>query len=296
MIIPLDKPKGPTSQSVISKIKDRFKRNGLVVKTGYSGTLDPICTGVLPVLTDRSTRIADFLHTDKRYIAGFRPGIVTDSFDITGKVIEKKDAHLSEKDIKDAIPSFIGNIDQVPPIYSAIKVNGKKLYDYARKGQEIEISSRRVEIYSIDVIPSQDEGEFLLDVYCSAGTYIRSLCNDLGRALGTGGCMTSLRRTFAANISEKDCHPLDIVLEKIDDGSIEDIALSNEYALDHYEKVTIDISAERYFLNGGIINPERIYGIKGEEGKIFRVYSQNECFIGMGKNVPQGFKCVWRND
>ena len=193
-ILLLDKDEGWTSQDCVSKLRGILGER----RIGHAGTLDPLATGLLVVLVGRATRAAAFAEAEtKEYVAAFRPGIVTDTQDITGNLLRSSDVLPSEEDVRAALPRFTGEIEQIPPMYSAIKINGRKLYDIARRGGEVERAARRITIHSIDYL-GQENGDHLLRIRCSKGTYIRTLCHDLGQALGCGGCMAALRRTEAS--------------------------------------------------------------------------------------------------
>ena len=184
-ILIVDKPAGWTSQDVVAKLRGVFHEK----RVGHGGTLDPMATGVLPVFFGRATRGVEFFeHADKTYLAALRLGVVTDTQDVTGTVLQENPVSVTQQDILDVLPRFLGVQAQLPPMYSAIKVGGKKLYELARAGKEIERKPRSIEIFSLE--PCGREGnDILLRVHCSKGTYVRTLCHDLGAALGCGGCM-----------------------------------------------------------------------------------------------------------
>ena len=192
-IVIVDKPRGWPSQDVVSKLRGVFKTR----RIGHGGTLDPMATGVLPVFVGRATRAVEFFeHAEKTYEATLRLGISTDTEDITGEVLEEKPVNVTEEQFLETLNRFRGEIFQIPPMYSAIKINGQKLCDLARKGSEVERKPRPVTIYALDCL-SFAEQTAKLRVHCSKGTYIRTLCKDIGEALGCGGCMESLRRVTA---------------------------------------------------------------------------------------------------
>ena len=181
-VIIIDKPEGWTSQDVCAKLRGLFREK----RIGHGGTLDPMATGVLPVFLGRATRAAQFSeNSDKTYVAGMRLGIVTDTQDITGRVLSERKNSVTVEDISAVLPSFLGELEQIPPMYSAVKIGGKKLYELARKGQEIERTPRRITIRSIELTGCEN-GDYLLTVTCSKGTYIRTLINDIGVFLGCG--------------------------------------------------------------------------------------------------------------
>ena len=192
-IVIIDKPAGWTSQDVVSKLRGVLRTR----RIGHGGTLDPMATGVLPVFVGRATRGVEFFeHAEKTYEATLRLGLTTDTEDISGTVLEEKEVSISEADFLGVLPQFRGKIQQIPPMYSALKVNGQKLYDLARKGKEVERQPREIEIFKLECLEFNGK-EARLRVACSKGTYIRTLCKDIGQALGCGGCMAALRRVTA---------------------------------------------------------------------------------------------------
>ena len=194
-IVIVDKPEGWTSQDVTAKLRGVFQTR----RIGHGGTLDPMATGVLPVFVGRATRGVEFFeHADKVYEATLRLGITTDTEDITGEILEKREVSVTEAEILAVLEQFKGEIQQIPPMYSAIKINGQKLCNLARKGKEVERPARTITIFALDFL-GMDGVDVRLRVHCSKGTYIRTLCKDIGAALGCGGCMASLRRTAAGS-------------------------------------------------------------------------------------------------
>ena len=192
-IVIVDKPAGWTSQDVVSKLRGVFKTR----RIGHGGTLDPMATGVLPVFVGRATRAVEFFeHAEKTYEATLRLGIATDTEDITGTVLEEKPVSVTEEQLLQVVEKFRGEIFQIPPMYSAIKINGQKLCDLARKGKQVERTPRKITIFALELLSFADNTA-KLRVHCSKGTYIRTLCKDIGEALDCGGCMESLRRVTA---------------------------------------------------------------------------------------------------
>lgn len=207
-ILIIDKPAGWTSMDVCAKVRGIFHEK----RVGHGGTLDPMATGVLPVFVGRATRAVEFAeHGRKEYVAGLRLGLVTDTQDITGTVLEQRPVSVTREQVETILPRFLGEIRQIPPMYSAIKVNGQKLYELARKGQEVERKPRSVTIYALELLEQTGETEFTLRCLCSKGTYIRTLCHDIGQALGCGGTMSSLRRTMAAGFTLEQAAALEEV-------------------------------------------------------------------------------------
>ena len=207
-IVIVDKPAGWTSQDVTARLRRVFGTR----RIGHGGTLDPMATGVLPVFVGRATRGVEFFeHADKTYEAVLRLGTVTDTQDSTGTVLEKRPVAVTEAEFRDILPKFTGEIAQIPPMYSAIKVDGKKLYELARAGKEIERKPREITVFSLDLLEFTGETA-KIRVHCSKGTYIRTLCHDIGAALGCGGCMEALRRTAAGEYTLADSVELDTLL------------------------------------------------------------------------------------
>ena len=204
-IVIIDKPAGWTSQDVVSKLRGVLRTR----RIGHGGTLDPMATGVLPVFVGRATRGVEFFeHAEKTYEATLRLGLTTDTEDISGTVLEEKEVSISEADFLGVLPQFRGKIQQIPPMYSALKVNGQKLYDLARKGKEVERQPREIEIFKLECLEFNGK-EAHLRVACSKGTYIRTLCKDIGQALGCGGCMAALRRVTAGEYTIDQAVALD---------------------------------------------------------------------------------------
>ena len=202
-ILIIDKPEGWTSMDVCAKLRGVFHEK----RVGHGGTLDPMATGVLPIFIGRATRAVEFTEKyDKEYIAELKLGVITNTQDITGEVLEMRPVQASRERLEEVLEQFRGDIMQLPPMYSAIKINGKKLYELARKGREVERPARPVTIKALELLDQQGEDLYTIRVRCTKGTYIRTLCHDIGQALGCGGCMSSLRRTETAGFTlEPDC-------------------------------------------------------------------------------------------
>ena len=196
-ILVIDKSAGWTSQDVAAKLRGVFHER----RVGHGGTLDPMATGVLPVFIGRATRAAEFLESaEKEYVAGLRLGVVTDTQDTSGTVLETNSVCVTRAQLEAALRQFLGPIEQIPPMYSAIKINGQKLYELARRGQEVTRRPRSITIHALELLEGEG-ADWTVRVRCSKGTYVRTLCHDLGRALGCGGCMSSLRRTRAGSFT-----------------------------------------------------------------------------------------------
>lgn len=212
-VLNIYKPKGMTSHDVVAVLRRVTK----VKQIGHTGTLDPFAEGVLPICIGKATRLIEYFKDDKAYVAAVKLGIATETYDIEGEITKTSDKKISLEEIQNALENFRGDIEQFPPIYSAIKVNGKKLYEYARNGEEVEIKPRKVTINKLDIL-SFDENEQTLELYidCSKGTYIRSIANDLGEVLGVGGHLIKLVRVKAGEFAVKDSINLDLLQAKED--------------------------------------------------------------------------------
>lgn len=207
-IIIIDKPAGWTSMDVCAKLRGILKTK----KVGHAGTLDPMATGVLPVFVGQATRAVSFAEDgEKEYIAGLRLGRTTDTQDISGETLDTHPVLTGREDLLHLLPRFTGEIQQVPPMYSAVKIGGQKLYQIARRGGEIQRPARPVTVYELELLDQTGPGDYTLRIRCSKGTYVRTLCHDIGQALGCGGCMAALRRTMAAGFTLSDAVTLEQV-------------------------------------------------------------------------------------
>lgn len=269
-VVFVDKPQGMTSFVAAN----RTKRVLGAKKSGHTGTLDPMATGVLVVMLGSATRFIDFLNShDKAYEATVRLGITTDTLDIEGAVLSQTETDFATADFESAMLGFLGEIDQVPPMYSAIKKDGKKLYELAREGIEIERESRRVTIYSLELTGADEEKqEFSFRVSCSAGTYVRSLANDIGEKLGCGAVLTALRRIEAHGVSISQCKTIEELTEK------DVVALDT---LLDYPCVTVSAAQAQRFSNGGALDIQRIHSPLSVG--IYKVYSPENKFLGLGE-------------
>ncbi len=273
-IIIINKEKNYTSNDVVSIVKKITKS-----KVGHTGTLDPNATGVLPLLIGNATKISKYLiNHDKEYQVVLQLGVRTETADVEGKVIEEKEVTsemLNKDNIEEKLQQFIGKQEQIPPIYSAIKVNGKKLYEYARKGQEVELKPRQIEIYSIQLIEvNEKEKQISFKVKCSKGTYIRSLCEDISKKLGTVGYMKELNRLQVGEFYIKDAVTISEMKEKIEEGNLENIITIEEIFKD---KSQIKLTQKQLgqYMNGVKVDTEK------EDG-IYRIYNIDNTFIGLG--------------
>ena len=277
-LIIIDKGEGISSQGVVSRVKRILG----VKKAGHTGTLDPLATGVLPVLVERGVKASEFMLTkDKHYSATLLLGVTTDTEDITGEITGTCDKIPPEDEVIAAIESFKGEYMQTPPMYSALKVGGKKLCDLARDGIEIEREPRRVEIFRIEA-ERLNEREYRLDVHCSKGTYIRTLCADIGKKLGTGGVMKTLRRTYASGFSLGDAVTLD-ALELMSEEERERAVLPVERIFKDKKKVTLDDFYARLARNGVEIYLKKISCDTLAIGELVRIYDKNGAFFSLGE-------------
>ena len=274
-IIIINKPIGFTSQDVVSKVKKILN----IKKAGHAGTLDPLATGVLPVLLGNATRVSKYLiEHDKKYIATIKLGEKRNTGDLEGDVIEKSDIKISdEKFIKNVIESFIGKSTQIPPIYSAIKINGKKLYEYAREGKEVEIPSREIEIYEIELIDFNiEKQEIKFSTKCSKGTYIRTLCEDIAKKLDTVGYMSSLERVQVDKFYIENAIDFETLeLNKNSAEFLDENIISIEKLFEDLLKIRLNKRKEELFLNGVMLTFEL------EDG-LYNIYTQENKYLGLG--------------
>lgn len=272
-IISIDKPAGWTSQDVTARLRRVFNTR----RIGHGGTLDPMATGVLPVFVGRATRGVEFFeHAGKTYETVLRLGITTDTEDITGTVLTRQEPRVSREQLEAALEQFRGEIMQVPPMYSALKVNGKKLYDLARAGKEVERQPRPITIYQLQCLSFENDEARLL-VECSKGTYIRTLCKDIGQALGCGGCMAALRRTRAGEYRIEDAIPLERLLEESEQGAdVERYLQSVDSMFAGLPRITLTAKQEQRCRNGNS------FTYPAEDGR-YRVYAGTGEFLALSQ-------------
>ena len=286
-IINVHKEKGFTSHDVVAKLRGILGQK----KIGHTGTLDPDATGVLPVCLGKATKLCDML-TDKNktYETVMLLGLTTDTQDISGTVIgEQPTESLSEEQVKQVIQSFAGEYMQVPPMYSALKVNGKKLYEFARAGIEIERKARPVSIFSI-IIKEIDLPRVRMEVTCSKGTYIRTLCHDIGEKLECGACMEELVRTKVSRFSLENS----LTLEQIEDikraGKLEEILVPIDAMFENYEAVRLKDEFVAYAYNGNALLPKHLeHSVELEDGQMIRVYDNRGDFVAIYKFLKEKF-------
>lgn len=272
-ILLIDKADGWTSSDVVIKLKGVLRER----RVGHSGTLDPMATGLLAVFVGRATRAVEFAEAhDKRYTAGLRLGVTTDTQDVTGSVLRSCQANVAEDELKAVLTRFTGELEQIPPMYSAIKINGQKLYDIARRGGEVERRPRHITVSGISVV-GRSGNDFVLDISCSKGTYIRTLCNDIGDALGCGGCMSSLRRTAAGDFSVSQAYTIDEVVAAAAAGEAGKLLLPTDSMFAALPRCTAGAQDERRIKNGNEIKTPDL-----ADGD-YRVYSDSGEFLMLGR-------------
>lgn len=282
-IIVINKEKGFTSHDVVNVVRRIFSTR----KVGHTGTLDPDATGVLPICIGKGTKIADMLtFSDKSYVARVRLGLTTDTQDISGEVLTTSDVNVSSDDLDRAVAKFTGEIEQIPPMYSAIKVNGQKLCDLARKGVEVERKSRKITIYSAEV-SDFDGTEFTLSVHCSKGTYIRTLCHDIGEFLGCGAVMCELERTESSIFNIENSYTLNELKAMEQDELLSCLSPVDSVFAD-YPGLVLNDKLKKLFCNG----VQCFIGAK--EGK-YRVYDKDGTFLAVAEVCQRDDKTVLKS-
>ena len=269
-IVVINKEKGYTSHDVVNVVRRTLGTR----KVGHTGTLDPNATGVLPVCVGRSTKACDMLtFSDKEYNAEVKLGFTTDTYDVWGTVLETRDVNVTMESLKDAIEHFTGEIEQLPPMYSAIKQNGKKLYELAREGIEVERKKRRITIYECELLHFEGD-TFKIRVYCSKGTYIRSLCYDMGEYLGCGATMTGLVRTKSSVFDIENALTLDELKEKVENAGPESVLSCVDKVFSEYPELKVTEIVKGRLLSGALSR------VTAKEGT-YRAYAPNGEFVGV---------------
>ncbi len=286
----INKPKDKTSFSVVAKIKWLFHQK----RVGHTGTLDPMATGVLPVFIGRATALSEFLlSADKVYTATFRFGITTNTADITGDILSERKVELTEAEILYALDRFTGKITQVPPMYSAIKKNGVPLYKLARQGVKVDVPSREVTINFIKPVSKFANNEITVQVSCSKGTYIRSLCHDIGEYLGCGAALSALRRDETSGFTLAQCVNLDDLTPE----NATDFLIDEENAVKHLREIKVSEKQAVRFSNGGQLSFERLNYSFDADGELLRIKYRDK-FLGVGiADLEKGqvaIKCILR--
>ncbi len=273
-ILNVYKERGFTSHDVVAKLRGILRMK----KIGHTGTLDPDACGVLPVCLGHATKVCELL-TDKRntYETVLLLGRETDTQDVSGQILEEKEVNVTEEEVRLMVHSFFGDQMQVPPMYSALKVNGKKLYELAREGKVVERQPRPVTFYELEIL-SVDLPRVEIRVTCSKGTYIRTLCHDIGQALGCGGCMEKLLRTYVEPFAIKDSLTLAQIQQLADEGRVEEILCPVENLFAYMPAVRIRPEGIKYMYNG---NPLRPQWLEGEAAAEIRLYTEQDVFFGI---------------
>lgn len=268
-IIVIDKPEGWTSQDVAAKLRGVFHER----RVGHGGTLDPMATGVLPIFMGRATRAVEFFESaEKEYVAGLRLGLVTNTQDATGEVLEEASVTVTRSEVEAVLQQFLGKQQQIPPMYSAVKIGGKKLYELARQGKTVERKPRDIEILELELLGGEG-AEYRIRVRCSKGTYVRTLCHDIGAALGCGGCMSSLRRTKAG------CYDISksvIMDELLAHEAPETLLLPVDSLFAHLPEHTVGEKQLKYVYNGAAVKASIPDGF-------YRVYAPDGAFLMVGR-------------
>ena len=293
-ILCVNKPQDFTSFDVVAKLRGILQMKRL----GHGGTLDPMATGVLPVFVGNATKACDIMpDSTKSYYAGFRFGTVSDTQDIWGECSEKSDRPVSENDILSIIPQFTGRIMQLPPMYSAVQVNGQRLYDLARKGIEVERTPREIEVAELILSDyNAEKREGFLSISCSKGTYIRTIISDIGDALGCGGIMTSLVRTSSGGFTLDDCFTFEQIQNARDENRLEELILPVERVFENLPKLRLNDAQTRMYRNGvkldlaklrGIFPDKDCYAVYGSDGGFIgtAISDREEGLLRIGKNL-----------
>ena len=268
-IIIIDKPAGWTSQDVAARLRGVFHER----RIGHGGTLDPMATGVLPIFVGRATRAVEFFeHAEKEYLAGLRLGVQTDTQDLTGEIVAQRPVSVTREQVQAALEGFLGVQEQLPPMYSAVKIGGKKLYELARQGKTVERKPRQIELLELELL-SGENADWQFRVRCSKGTYVRTLCHDIGQALGCGGCMSSLRRTKAGGYGLDRAVTMEEIISMDDPAAC---LLPVDSVFDRLPRVTVHENQLRAIYNGAAVKAS------GLADGSYRVYAPDGTFLMVG--------------
>ncbi|EOD00626.1 tRNA pseudouridine(55) synthase TruB [Caldisalinibacter kiritimatiensis] len=280
------KPTGMTSHDVVSYIRSKLKTK----KVGHTGTLDPNAAGVLPICLGKATKITQYLiEKRKKYRCELTLGKETDTQDKYGKVIKESEIKVNENEIRRVFKNFLGEIEQIPPMHSALKHKGRKLYELARVGKKVDIKPRKIKVYNLDIISIKDNKKILFDVECSKGTYIRTLCKDIGRQLGPYGYMSFLLRTRVDKFDLLNAYTIEEINDYVNNNQIDDIILPIDYPLDNYKIITIKKRNKKIITNGGRVFLGKKHDVMKLYNKMakYRIYCEGR-FLGIGKIVELG--------
>lgn len=283
-ILIVDKPQGWTSHDVVAKLRGIYREK----RIGHSGTLDPMATGVLVVFLGRATRAVELCENDeKTYIAGLRLGLTTNTQDITGETLEEKSVQVTRQQVEETLKQFLGPQTQIPPMYSAVKIGGKKLYELARKGQEVERKPRNIVISQLELL-EQDGNDYLLKVCCSKGTYVRTLCHDIGEKLGCGGCLYSLQRSQAGRFTLEDAVSLETIQAARDREEHMELLRPVDSIFGAYPQVILEEKHVRRCKNGteipGLGLSDGLYRVYGPEGEFLMLGKSQDGILGTVKS------------
>ena len=273
-ILVIDKSAGWTSQDVAAKLRGVFHER----RVGHGGTLDPMATGVLPIFIGRATRAAEFLESaEKEYIAGLCLGVVTDTQDTSGNILETYPVTATRADVQAALQRFLGPIEQIPPMYSAIKIGGQKLYELARRGKEVERKPRSITIHELELLDGAGS-DWTLRVRCSKGTYVRTLCHDIGAALGCGGCMSALRRTAAGGFTLRQAVTMQQILDFAAENDPQALLMPVDALFSRHPALIVTMGQAARIRNGADVRDRSF-----PDGT-FRVYAEDGNFLMLGRS------------
>ncbi|MBQ1431554.1 MAG: tRNA pseudouridine(55) synthase TruB [Ruminococcus sp.] len=285
-VVAVYKPRGWTSFDVVAKLRGVLHTR----KIGHGGTLDPMAEGVLPVFVGKATKACDILpDKQKGYIAGFRLGITTDTQDITGTELSRNEDDVSDDEVRACVNGFLGDSMQIPPMYSAVKIDGKRLYELAREGKTVERQPRPIHVDAIDVIDyDKNARSGHLTILCSKGTYVRTIIHDMGEQLGTGGVMTSLVRVYSGGLTIDDCMRIEEISSKVIEDGLDSVLTPLDRCFPDYPKVTLDEHCTKLYKNGVKLRSDQVS--RQPDDRIYRVYGVSG-FLGLGNFKGEEFCC-----
>ena len=285
-VVAVYKPRGWTSFDVVAKLRGVLHTR----KIGHGGTLDPMAEGVLPVFVGKATKACDILpDKQKGYIAGFRLGITTDTQDITGTELSRNEDDVSDDEVRACVNGFLGDSMHIPPLYSAVKIDGKRLYELAREGKTVERQPRPIHVDAIDVIDyDKNARSGHLTILCSKGTYVRTIIHDMGEQLGTGGVMTSLVRVYSGGLTIDDCMRIEEISSKVIEDGLDSVLTPLDRCFPDYPKVTLDEHCTKLYKNGVKLRSDQVS--RQPDDRIYRVYGVSG-FLGLGNFKGEEFCC-----